>query len=349
VGYGLGGAVFHAPFIAVEPRLQLSAVVTRDSGRRAELARRYPDSAALDDVGALLAHIDDIDLVVVSTPNATHAPIAEAMLGRGRPVVVDKPVAPTPAEIRHLADLASRAGTRIVPFHNRRWDGDFRTVRHLAARGTLGSLQRFESRFERWQPRVPSGSQRAWKREVGPAAGIVYDLGTHIIDQAVVLFGRPHSVYAEIGIRRTGAEVDDDMFIALRYAEGPDVHLWASAVAADQGPRFRLLGSAGCYVKTGMDGQEAALMAGVSPATPGWGEEAPGAWGHLVSPDGSAPLPTLPGDYQSFYAGMAASLLDGTEPPVAVGDAITVAEIIEAARRSARSSAVVHLTAPTAT
>jgi len=343
VGYGLGGAAFHAPFIAAEPRLRLSAVVTRDPGRRAALARRYPDTAALDGVGELLARIDEIDLVVVSTPNGTHVPIAEAVLERGRSMVVDKPVAPTSAEVRHLAELAERVGTRIVPFHNRRWDGDFRTVRQLAATGTLGSLLRFESRYERWQPEAPNGPQRAWKRERSPGAGIVYDLGTHIVDQAVVLFGRPRSVYAEIETRRPGAHVDDDVFIALRYREGPDVHLWTSAVAACQGPRFRLLGSAGGYVKTGMDVQEAALVAGVSPASRGWGEEPEASWGRLVSLGGSAALPTLPGAYQQFYAGMAACLLDGAEPPVEVGDAVTVAEIIEAARHSAESSAVVAL------
>jgi scyllo-inositol 2-dehydrogenase (NADP+) len=349
VGYGFGGSVFHAPFIAAEPRLDLTAVVTANAVRRSEVATRYPAVEVLTGFEELRARLDDVDLVVVSTPNATHVSLASAVLAAGRPVVVDKPVAPSASEVRRLAALAKQTGTFVVPFHNRRWDGDFRTVTALLAAGDLGTLHRFESRYERWQPEVPTDPGRAWKRSGAPGAGngILSDLGTHILDQAVVLFGSPESVYAEVATRRPGAEVDDDVFVALGYPTGrrdepaPRVHLWASALAADPGPRFRLSGSAGAYVKRGMDPQEAALLAGRTPVEPGWGEEPRPSWGWIATGSDDRPVPTQAGAYQLFYSGLAACLLDGVAPPVDVADAVTVAEIVEAARRSALTGRVV--------
>jgi len=193
VGYGMGGAVFHAPFIETEPRLQLVSVVTGNPERRAAVMARYPGVRVERDVEALLGRLDDVDLVVVTTPNSSHAAVAAAVLSRGRPVVVDKPVTPTSGETRRLRALAESNGTAVVPFQNRRWDGDFRTVVDLLGRDALGTLHTFESRYERWQPKM---SPRAWKNDPEPGAGtgILYDLGTHLIDQAVVLFGRPESV-----------------------------------------------------------------------------------------------------------------------------------------------------------
>ena len=345
VGYGFGGSVFHAPFIAAEPRLDLACVVTASPQRQRHALARHPGVTLLPSFEELLDRIDDIDLVVVSTPNATHVTFAEAVLGHSRPVVVDKPVAPSADEVRHLAGLALAATTTVVPFHNRRWDGDFRTVRSLLGRGELGTLHAYESRYERWQPELPSDPDRAWKRDPSPAAaaGIVHDLGTHLVDQAVVLFGRPDAVYAEVARRRPGAELDDDAFLALRYADGRRVHLWASAVAADQGPRFRLLGSAGAYTKVGMDVQEAALIAGRLPGEPSWGEDPVTSWGQINSGVELRPVPTCAGDYGLFYAGMAAFLLDGAPPPVEIADAILAAEIIDAALRSSTSGSVIAL------
>jgi len=345
VGYGYGGSLFHAPFIAAEPRLELATVVTADSERRAEVVRRHPGTALLSGVDDLLARVGDFDLVVVSSPNSSHVAIAEAVLASGCPVVVDKPVAPTAAEVRHLGTQARYADTMVVPFHNRRWDGDFRTVSALVDAGDLGILHTFESRFERWQPSVSSGPERSWKRDPTPGAGagILFDLGTHLIDQAVALFGRPESVYAELAIRRVGALVDDDDFISLSYSDGRRVHLWASAVAATRGPRFRLLGSDAGYVKYGMDGQEAALLAGAIPTGPGWGEEPPTSWGHLDTGSGPREIATLPGAYQMFYEAMAACVLDGAPAPVDLDDAILTAEIVEAGYLSSATHATVPL------
>jgi predicted dehydrogenase len=345
VGYGFGGSVFHAPFIAAEPRLDFACVVTANPERRRHAVERYPGVTVLAGFEELLGRIDDFDLVVVSTPNAAHVPIAEAVLSHSLPVVVDKPVAPTAEEVRSLAELAVANATLVVPFHNRRWDGDFRTVASLLEDGELGTLHAFESRFERWQPQVPSDPDRAWKRDgsAGAAAGIVHDLGTHLVDQALVLFGRPDAVYAEAARVRSGSEVDDDAFIALRYANGPSVHLWASALAADRGPRFRLLGSTAAYTKSGMDVQEDALIAGQLPADRTWGEEPAGSWGQINTGAELRPVPTVAGAYGLFYAAVAASLLDGAPPPVDIADAILAAQIVQAALRSALTGAVVPL------
>jgi scyllo-inositol 2-dehydrogenase (NADP+) len=346
VGYGMGGSLFHAPFIAADPRLDLAVVVTADPDRRASVRARYPDTTLTGTVEDLLLRLDDVDLVVVSTPNATHQPIAEAVLSRRCPVVVDKPVTASAEGTRHLAALADAVGTAVIPFQNRRWDGDFRTVVGLVGSGELGPLHTFESRYERWQPQISRARDRAWKNDPGegPGVGILFDLGSHLIDQAVMLFGRPAGVYAEIAVRRAGSRVDDDDFVDLRYPNGPRVHLWMSAVAADQGPRFRLLGGDSAYVKTGMDPQEAMLSAGHAPTEPGWGEEPPDSWGHIVNGSERRAVPTLAGAYQFFYAGVASSLLDGDPPPVDIADAITTAEIVEAAYRSSRSGAVEPLT-----
>ena len=346
VGYGLGGSLFHAPFIDAEPRLELTSVVTVNPERQAEVRTRYSGARLDSSIEDLLARLDDIDLVVVTTPNASHAAVAEAVLERRRPVVVDKPVTPTSEQTRRLAALAAAAGTAVVPFQNRRWDGDFRTVIDLLGQDALGTLHTFESRYERWQPQA-SRSPRVWKNDPEPGAGtgILFDLGTHLIDQAVVLFGRPQAVYADIAIRRADSAVDDDAFVALHYEGGPRVHLWTSAVASELGPRFRLLGTAAAYVKFGMDVQEAHLADGHSPREPGWGEQPERSWGHLVTGAERRAVPSLPGAYGFFYAGMAAFLLDGVPPPVDIQDAIVTAEVIEAARASAAAGGVAPLPA----
>jgi len=342
VGYGMGGSVFHAPFIEAEPRLRLVSVVTGNRERGAAALARYPGVRVERSVESLLDRLDGIDLAVVTTPNASHAAIAAAVLAQGRPVVVDKPVTPTSDETRELRALARSAGTAVVPFQNRRFDGDFRTVADLVSRGVLGALHTFESRYERWQPGT---SPRAWKNDAGPGAGtgILYDLGTHLIDQAVVLFGRPQSVAADIAVRGAASRVPDDVFVALGYPGGPRVHLWMSAVAPDLGPRFRLLGDTAGYVKWGMDVQEALLVAGHSPREPGWGEEPESAWGEVIAGAERRPVPTRPGAYGLFYAGMASYLHDGAPPPVDIDDAVLTAEIIEAAQASARDGAIVPL------
>ncbi|WP_433323728.1 Gfo/Idh/MocA family oxidoreductase [Spirillospora sp. CA-294931] len=341
IGYGTGGAVFHAPLISSVPDLRLAAVVTGDPGRREEVARRYPDAKVLDSADRLWEVSDGYDLVVVAAPNRQHVPLARTALTCELAVVVDKPVAASVADARSLAALSAVRGAPVVPFHNRRWDGDFRTVRRLVADGALGEVRRFESRFERWRPEVKAG----WKESDDPrdAGGILFDLGSHLIDQAVALFGRPVQVYAELDARREGARAADDAFVALTHADGVRSHLWMSATASQLGPRFRVMGSRAAYSVHGLDGQEGALRAGLTPKDPGWGMTPPEAHGLLGTPGEERPEPTDNGAYQDFYGGVARALRAGAPPPVDLADAITGLEIIEAALVSARESRTVSL------
>jgi predicted dehydrogenase len=330
VGYGLAGSAFHAPFIATTPGLRLAAVVTRNEERRAQAQRDHPGVSLFERAEEIWASAGEFDLGVVAAPNRAHVPLGLAALSAGLPVVVDKPLAPGAAEGRKLVDAAREQGLMLTVFQNRRWDGDFLTVRRLLKEGALGRALRFESRFERWRPEVGEG----WREQPAPedAGGLLFDLGSHLVDQAVQLFGPPQAVYAEIETRRAGAEVDDDDFVALEHADGVRSHLWMSSVAAQPGPRFRVLGDQAAYVKHGLDVQEEALRAGRSPTEPGWGEELPELWGRLGAGDETREVPTEPGNYGAFYEAVVKCLRDGAPPPVDPSDAVEVLDVLERAR-----------------
>ncbi|UBU10837.1 Gfo/Idh/MocA family oxidoreductase [Nonomuraea gerenzanensis] len=339
VGYGTAGAYFHAPLIHATPGLSLVAVVTGNPDRQAEVAGRY-GAAAVTDVRELF---ERCDLVVVASPNRTHVATATAALTAGLPVVVDKPLARTAEEGRELVRLAKERGVLLTVFQNRRWDGDFRTVRRLAGEGRLGEVLRLESRFERWRP-VPKGG---WRESGGPeeVGGLLYDLGSHLVDQAMQLLGPVREVYCESDVRRAGVSADDDTFIALTHAGGARSHLWASSMAARLGPRFRVLGSAAAFVKYGMDVQEERLRAGMTPDSPGFGDDEEERWGVLGTEDDREIVRTEPGAYLDFYRGVAAALREGAAPPVAPESAVDALAVIEAARLSATERIVVRLDA----
>ncbi|SCF62738.1 Gfo/Idh/MocA family oxidoreductase [Streptomyces sp. Cmuel-A718b] len=347
VGYGLAGSVFHAPLVSATDGLVLDTVVTSNEERRAEARAAHPKVRFAASPDELWERADELDLVVIASPNKTHVPLATAALKAGLPVVVDKPIAGTAAEARELAALAEERGLLLSVFQNRRWDNDFRTLAALIADGELGEVQRFESRFERWRPQLKGG----WRESGDPdeIGGLLYDLGSHVVDQALVLFGPAVQVYAESDVRRPGAAADDDTFIAITHENGVRSHLYVSATTAQLGPRFRVLGSAAGYVKYGLDPQEAALREGLRPvAGDPWGEEVEQMWGRVGSGEspltgGGTPVRTLPGDYPAYYAAVAAAIRGTGDNPVTALQAAAALHVLEAARRSAREGVSVTL------
>jgi scyllo-inositol 2-dehydrogenase (NADP+) len=322
------------------PGLELSSIVT--AGRAAEAEAAHPQAEILSSAEELFAAAGKHDLVVVAAPNRHHASLALDAIGAGLSVVVDKPLAAGIEDGERIAAAARAADVVATVFHNRRWDGDFLTLRRLVSDGSLGDLHRLESRFERWRPEVDA---ERWREAGDPAdaGGMLFDLGPHLIDQALELLGPASSVYAEVRELRAGARVDDDFFLALEHESGARSHLWGTMMAAQLGPRFRALGSRSAYVKWGLDVQEDALRDGARPRDPGFGEEPRDAWGRLGTDDASEPVPTEPGRYVEFYEQVGEAIRAGVSPPVSLEAGIATLRIIEAARRSSEESTVVTL------
>jgi predicted dehydrogenase len=340
LGYGTAGRVFHAPLIATTPGLVLTTVVTRSSERAAEVAADHPGARVVATADDVWAAADELDLVVIATPNDSHVPLATAAIRAGLPVVVDKPVGLDAAQVSRLRSVAEAAGVPVSAFHNRRWDTDVVTLKAAIARGDLGDVHRFESRMDRWRPQPRPG---AW-REALPAeagGGLLLDLGTHLVDQATHLFGPVSSVYAETAVRRVGPQGEDDVFIALRHRSGVLSHLGASALAGDPRPRMRVRTSAGEVVVPEWDPQEAALRAGTPVGAPGWGVPAVAPALHVG--DEVRPVPVVPGDYPAFYRRVQQALTGAGTWPVPLAEALAVAQVVDAARISARTHDVVHV------
>lgn len=337
IGYGLAGSVFHAPLVAATEGLEVAAIVTADPERQRRAQRDHPEAMVVASAGELWG--EEHDLVVVATPNDTHAPLAREAIDHGSAVVVDKPLALSASEAR---ELVRHAGDRLTVFQNRRWDSDQLTLRRLLAAGALGEVIRHETRFERWRPEPKPG---AWRETRTPerGGGVLLDLGAHLVDEALCLLGAATHVYAELDARRPGA-ADDDAFLALRHHSGAYSHLRASAVTAAPGPRLRVLGSAAAFAIDELDGQEDALRAGLRPGRDEpWGVEPPARWGRLVHGEDSEPVPSEPGAWPEFYAAAARWLREEGPPPVDPGDAVRVLEVVDAARRSAAAGTVVAL------
>jgi predicted dehydrogenase len=333
VGYGFGGRYFHAPLLAAAPEVDLLGVVTPSAERRAQVAAEHP---GLRTFGSLEELADaGAEAVAISTPADTHTPLTDQALSLGLAVVCDKPFALDAAAARRSVELAAARRLPLAPYQNRRWDSDFRTVRALADAGRLGTVTRFESRFERFDP------------EPGPPAaggGTLLDFGSHLVDQALVLLGPVTSVYAEWRLRDSG--LDDDVFVALTHENGARSHLWGSWSQGAPGPRFRVTGTKGSYVNpTLMDIQEELLLAGHTPATLGgeWGVEPADRWGRVHRGDEGEVVPTLPGAWSTFYPAFAAAVRGLGPVPVDPRDAGATASVLDAARRSATEGGVVTL------
>lgn len=327
VGYGFAGKTFHAPLIAAVPGLALAAVASSDPPK---VAADWPAVTVDPDYATLCAR-PDVDLVVVATPNDSHFPIARAALLAGKHVVVDKPFTVAVAEAEELAALAEAHGLVLSVFHNRRWDSDFLTLRRLIDSGSLGRVVSLESRFDRFRPQV----RDRWRERPGPGSGVWYDLGPHLVDQALVLFGPPDAVHADIVAQRDGATADDYFHVTLRY-NSLRVILAASMLAPASTPRFVVQGTAGGFVKHGLDPQEDALKAGLRPPAPNWGvDPRPGT---LTTWADDAPVTAevapMPGDYPAYYAGVRDAILGLGPNPVPGEEAIAVMRMIADALRS---------------
>lgn len=306
----MAGRLFHEPLISALPEFSLEAVVGRP-----DAARMITDR--------------DVDLIVIATPNDTHAKLAEEALRSGKHVVVDKPFVLRPEEGGHLIDLARREGRMLTVFQNRRWDGDYLTVADLLSSGALGQVRLFEAYWDRFRPSVPAG----WREVPGPGAGTLWNLGPHMIDQMLQLFGVPQSVQADIAVQRDGAVVDD--YFALTFGYGAmRVTLAASNIAAVARPRFAMHGTTGSFVKSQLDPQEERLAAGQSPLAAGFGEEPGDRYGTLVVGDTHEAVRTKAGCYLDFYRKVASAIRDGADPPVEPAGALIGLNVLAAARTS---------------
>jgi scyllo-inositol 2-dehydrogenase (NADP+) len=337
VGYGLAGSTFHAPLIAATPGLSVASVVTNNPSRQERVRRDHPDAEILSRASDLWERAAEHDLVVVAAVNSAHASLARSALEAGLPVVVDKPIATTAEDAAALIEQARAKDALLTVFQNRRWDSDHRTLRRLIDDRTLGQVTRYESRFERWRPEL---RQSAWREISGPSegGGVLLDLGSHLIDQALALFGPVAEIHSEIDSRRAAAG-DDDVFLALRHSDGVISHLWMSLFAAAPGPRLRVLGTRAAYVVDHVDGQEDALRAGRRPDDPTpWGVEPQARWGRLVQGETSEPVPSERGEWPVFYTELERALRAGGPPPVDPADAIATLKVIEQARVATRGS-----------
>ncbi|OLL29342.1 oxidoreductase [Burkholderia sp. SRS-W-2-2016] len=332
MGYGFAGATFHAPVIENCGRASVAAIATSQT----EHAHAdYPHAKIVADFDALLA-LDDIDCIVLATPNDTHFDLARRTLEAGKHVVVDKPVTLNAADAHTLANIALARGKLFVPFHNRRWDGDFLTVRDLLARIELGRVTHYESHFDRFRP----GVRQRWREDVTRGGGLLFDLGPHLIDQALALFGPPQTVSATVRAHRDDASAPDYVHIQLGYPDF-EVVLHASALTAMPGPRFAIHGTRGSYLKYGLDTQEDQLKAGLRPGDEGFGGG--NTAGRLRVLEGEQEvereLPTRDGDYAGFYIALADAIQNGVAFPVSAQDAVDVMTIIDLAARSSEQGA----------
>ncbi|WOH19221.1 Gfo/Idh/MocA family oxidoreductase [Paenarthrobacter sp. GOM3] len=328
VGFGVSGKVFHAPLIAADPNYSLDVIVTADSQRAAEAARLYPEARIVPTPEAMFALAGDLDLAILGTPPLTHLELGATAISCGLNVVVDKPFVTTVAHGEELLARASDAGVQLTVFQNRRWDADFLTLRKLVQDGALGEVRTFESRFEWWRPEG-FGNWRD-SATLAEGGGILHDLGAHLIDQAIQLFGPVEESYGETANHGPHPEAaDTEAFVSLLHESGVRSRLWMNGMAAQVGPRFHVLGSKAGYTKWGLDGQEPALAAGVTPSDASYGSEPQRSWG-LLGVDGSAaPVPAERGAYPRFYTELAASIRGLGPLPVHPAEALETLKIIE--------------------
>jgi scyllo-inositol 2-dehydrogenase (NADP+) len=332
IGFGLAGRSFHAPVISAVPGLRIAAILQRTGSEAGAL---YPEARVVHSLDELLA-IADIRLIVIASPNETHYPFAQQCLAAGRDVVVDKPFTDTFDEAVKLVQFAKQCGRLLTVYQNRRFDGDFQAILKLVAAGTLGRIVRFETTYDRFRPQRRAN---AWREKPGPGSGILLDLGPHLIDHALQLFGRPEAVTADIRIERDGGLTDDAFDILLHYPRSLRAELRSGILSAAPRPRFLLFGTQGGFVKQTFDPQENNLRHGKIPKEGPWGAEPEEDWGLLTLPnaDGASTqrrIPSGTGDYRDYYANVRDTLLGRATPAVTHDNMLDVMQVLELARES---------------
>lgn len=333
VGYGFATKTFHAPLISSVPGLKLSII---SSSHLETVQEDWPGVAAVSDAAEIFTH-PDIDLVVIPTPNQTHFPLAQAALAAGKHVVVDKPFTVTLDEAHRLQQQANAAGKLLSVFHNRRWDADFLTLRQILASGQLGKIVHFESHFDRYRPLV----RARWREQALPGSGLWYDLGSHLLDQCLQLFGLPETIALDLAIQRTDAQSDDWFHAILRYGQ-MRVILHAGALVPVPAARFTVHGSQGSFIKLGLDTQEDTLKAGIYPPSLQWGADPQGAQLTLWQGEHASmnELPCLSGNYPAYYAAVRDAILGQGPNPVSAEEAIQVIRLLELGLQSAQEGRV---------
>jgi len=331
IGFGLAGRAFHAPVIRAVPGLNLAAILQRNGDEAAEM---YPDVRVVRNLDELLA-MKAIRLVVIAAPNDTHDSLARQCLATGRDVVVDKPFTTTLHEAISLIEFARASGRLLTVYQNRRYDGDFQAIRQLVAGGILGRIVRFESCYDRFRPQLKPGS---WRESSRPGSGMFFDLAPHLIDHALLLFGLPEAVTADIRIERENAVADDSFDVTLHYSNGMRAVLCSGILAAAPRPRFLLFGTNGSFVKQSFDPQEAHLRRGTIPSATAWSAEPEENWGVLSLAAGDTltqrRIPPASCDYRDYYANVRDAILGRAPLAVSPQQALDVMRLLELARAS---------------
>ena len=327
LAYGMSGKLFQAPFLAAHPGFDLHGVVERTEPR---MHHDYPGIHRYPSVAEVLAD-PSIELIVVNTPSNTHFDLAQQALRAGKHVLLEKPVATSVAQLQELLALAKEAGRHLLAYQNRRWDTDFDAVARVVASGQLGQLIEAHFRFDRYKPVL---NPKKFKEDVLPGSGLMYDLGPHLVDQAISLFGRPQRVHKIVGHYRVGTQVDDYFSLHLRYGQGLNVWLTSGLLIADPGPAFVLHGTQGSYQKGRTDPQEAQLLAGMSPLAPEYGREKPGEEGRLTlaASDGSLttqPDLAAPGSYLGLFEAVFQTIRHGAPYPISNEHLLWQNELLE--------------------
>ncbi|MDA1476417.1 oxidoreductase [Bacillus changyiensis] len=338
LGYGLSGSVFHAPLLSVLTEFEIKKVMT---SRKEQVHQDIPGTKTVSSIDEI-TNDPDIDLVIVTTPSGLHFEMAKQCLLAGKHVVLEKPMTTNAEEAKTLIEIAKEQNVVLSVFHNRRWDNDFLTIKQIIKEEQLGEINTFHASFDRYRPNV----RQRWKEQKGAGSGSLYDLGSHLIDQALHLFGKPNAVTAQVISQRNNAETDDYFHVVLSY-DNLQVLLHSGSIVPANGPRYQVHGSKGSFMKYGIDGQEEALRTGQKPVDASWGADSPEYYGELTLVEGEnikkETVKTLNGSYLTYYKELAACILKGGKPPVTAEEGLDVISIIESAWKSSELKKTVFI------